>query len=426
MKVYAKSGSFASPTATGNQSITGLGFKPKAVIFFMNKTTTDASVDEIQVGMGFATSSAQRFYVASELDDNVAAGDSNRRVDNAKCIGIVNNAATVVRSADFVSMDSDGFTINWTTANATQHRVNYIALGGLIGAKVGTFNTTTTTGSKAIAGVGFRPDLVFVLYGLDSTTLPGTNSTQSRWTFGFANFLKQVGFFTQGSDTLTPQATRRDQNTSNFYKILQNSGTNLEVATFTSMDSDGFTFNIGTASGVNKTFGYLAIQGVQSKVGTITQPSTTGNQTVTGCDTNPEMILFIAYGDITNSPGGRFYEPCIGVAIDSSDRRCQSNCANDGVNPTQTTSDSDTTKCIKNETANAGAPTVDSAADFVSKKFGEFVVNWTTADATAREIVYLAIGSPNIRSRLRKEDNVLRPAPFKPGFAVRKNSVLAS
>jgi hypothetical protein len=45
--------------------------------------------------------------------------------------------------------------------------------------------------------------------------------------------------------------------------------------------------------------------------------------------------------------------------------------------------------------ANTGNPTINAQADFVSFNSNGFTLNWTTADATARQILYWAIGPTN-------------------------------
>src|SRR5678815_4287480 len=87
--------------------------------------------------------------------------------------------------ADFVSMDSDGFTINW--AGASQMKVQYLALGGtgLTNYKTGVASAKTTTGNQSYTGVGFQPTALLVFAGKFSTS-PLDQSTNGSGLFGFA------------------------------------------------------------------------------------------------------------------------------------------------------------------------------------------------------------------------------------------------
>jgi hypothetical protein len=64
----------------------------------------------------------------------------------------------------------------------------------------------------------------------------------------------------------------------------------------------------------------------------------------------------------------------------------------DNVSPTVASRNLDRTKLIKMMTEGA-SPTVQAAADHVSFDSDGQTINWTTADATARQIIVLWIGN---------------------------------
>ena len=58
--------------------------------------------------------------------DAAATTDTDRRHENTKCYTLIDGSGVVAMDADFVSMDADGFTLNWTTEDNTARIVNYI------------------------------------------------------------------------------------------------------------------------------------------------------------------------------------------------------------------------------------------------------------------------------------------------------------
>lgn len=96
-----KIGSFSrdTTTASGTQAITGVGFKPSAVIFFSNINTTTA----VSVGMDNTTTTTNYFGTGS---GNFAGSGS------ASITGYVSGGNTY--DGKITSMDDDGFTITWT------------------------------------------------------------------------------------------------------------------------------------------------------------------------------------------------------------------------------------------------------------------------------------------------------------------------
>lgn len=119
-------GTIATGTSTGNISETGLGFQPKAVEFYFAWESGTTSTKTFMNGV--AESSTSRFALCSSHRDG-AGEDSD--FDATKCIKVLTIAAggssSVAFAADFVSNDADGFTINITSAPASDQTVGYIA-----------------------------------------------------------------------------------------------------------------------------------------------------------------------------------------------------------------------------------------------------------------------------------------------------------
>ena len=76
MRVLMKKGTFVRQGATGNQSVTGVGFQGKVLICWHTRQTAVGSTSGLQAGFGFAVSSSQRFCCAYASDTAVAVSNT--------------------------------------------------------------------------------------------------------------------------------------------------------------------------------------------------------------------------------------------------------------------------------------------------------------------------------------------------------------
>src|SRR5437870_6193596 len=121
-----------TPGATGNQAYTGIGFQGKLLIIeSVNRADAAAHTGDAAdacISLGAATSSTNRICMSGRSKDNLATSAvSNSRNDNL-IIRLYDGAASL-ETADFVSFDADGFTINWTKVGATRSYICTV-LGG--------------------------------------------------------------------------------------------------------------------------------------------------------------------------------------------------------------------------------------------------------------------------------------------------------
>lgn len=125
---------FAANTATGNQAVTGVGFQADALIFLTAARIALGYTSNAVFCCGAAKSATARHALsiaaadAATLAANVNAL-STQRTDRC-LIGINASGEAVDMEADFVSMDVDGFTINWIDAPPTAMLCAVLALKG--------------------------------------------------------------------------------------------------------------------------------------------------------------------------------------------------------------------------------------------------------------------------------------------------------
>jgi hypothetical protein len=107
---YVKTGWFSCPASIGNHSVIGLGFKPKCVALFTCK----------EPGIGnFVCCQGVMDYFGNQHSMTWAASSTNIKGNSSRTLAIYSvNASGVVKvSADYISMDGDGFTLNFTVVD---------------------------------------------------------------------------------------------------------------------------------------------------------------------------------------------------------------------------------------------------------------------------------------------------------------------
>lgn len=106
-------------TASGDQAVTGVGFKPRLLIFIagINNTT--------QMSVGGTDGTSQGY-----TNDRNSVGAGTYGLATNGCIQF-NQGSGTTQTAVIASMDTDGFTLTWTKAGSPTGTgiINYIALG---------------------------------------------------------------------------------------------------------------------------------------------------------------------------------------------------------------------------------------------------------------------------------------------------------
>lgn len=98
---------------TGYKAITGLGFKPRMVRFFLMHAAASSTARTLQ-GVATGPASQRATYT---LVDTTTSGNFTTNSAEDLCIAWRENKTTDGMKASFVSMDNDGFTINVLVAN---------------------------------------------------------------------------------------------------------------------------------------------------------------------------------------------------------------------------------------------------------------------------------------------------------------------
>ena len=386
---------------TGAVSYTGIGFKPTTVIFYWTEqiaTGFTANGVGTSSGMGFATASSQ-YAAVTGMADNTGTSLNGRRksASNAIIFQTVTSAPVLLAQANLQSMDADGFTLNWNVNGDTNaYRIYYIAIGGDTQASVGNFNLNNAVGAQSVTGTGFQPDLLMFIHAANGAV--DTDLANAEFGVGFAqgasarNALVYAGAsaINTGIAPVWQQLTNR---AILFLDPTVNSPTATGQADFTSMDANGFTVNVTTASGgAGWNVGYLALRGARVGTGAFNQPTVTGSQVpVSSLAFRPKGMMLASRSLATAATlaAGR---TAIGAAGSSPivDGNIWFHEVT-GVNTSDANASNDATNVIAMG-ANANASTNTAQAIVQSLNLGGFTLNWGAADAVVREVLYWAIG----------------------------------
>jgi hypothetical protein len=264
-QVQAKHGDFAMPTTTGNLSVTGVGFQPEVVLFQSARATSGGSTafvgTQSYLGWGAGVSSTNRWAATGFDLDNLNNPDHRRRQSQSQAILLPTNTGTVAWAANLVSLDSDGFTLSFSTVQTTAEYCQYLALRGLR-VVLGRLNTPPSTGNQSVTGLGFQPQVLLL-----HTAWLALDVTQShhRRSWGIARSTTDRRTFWFGSQDVGNNQNTISRRVHSDQKLLRgyiegSSGSTLEAeADLYSLDSDGFTLNWTTVPSTSVPVFYLAL-----------------------------------------------------------------------------------------------------------------------------------------------------------------------
>lgn len=157
-------------TSTGNQSVTGVGFTPQAVLHLTNAlSSASTSTSGMQLGTSWMGTNG---VAASTIAIRNSGGShtTGTSASTSQAIEVINSTVTGYEyTAEYVSMDADGFTVNVKTAPATGRLVASLCFDGFSNVKVGAFvtspaisipgnATTPEPGFQATGAIGFGPN----------------------------------------------------------------------------------------------------------------------------------------------------------------------------------------------------------------------------------------------------------------------------
>lgn len=387
-------GVLAKRSGTGSQSVTGVGFQPKAVIFYWTRQTTNGTSagTENYFGAGFTTGTTQERAVSVWSDQATillsASSDAARRTSESSMILIQSTNGAVVGAAELTSFDVDGFTLNWTTSNTSGYLVRYVAIGGsdIENVQAGTVSLNTSFGTQAVSGVGFRPDALMFLSG--GTSTHGSDVSDGKFSLGFATEEDAVGYGTLIEDNvLLTSSTCSQERTDAMLVLLADTCNNADArVSLESTESDGFTLSIDDAPSSAVDVFYLAVQGGSHQVGVFTSATTTGVQAIP-TEFEGHTLLLAGHNKTTSTSVTANAAITFGAATSSAAGSIASNDWQGLLPDAEARTNSVLYTAIENTT-----PVLTREASLDGFASSEATLDWTTNNGTAVEMLFWLIG----------------------------------
>jgi hypothetical protein len=123
-------------TTTGTKAYTGYGFEPQALLMLGTKfsggslpyAASNTQADSFSFGAGIGTGSRQEFY-HSHYDQDAVGTSVTQALCDEGIFHIFSGAKTTFVEGNIDSLDSDGFTLNFTTVDSLTRAFACLAFG---------------------------------------------------------------------------------------------------------------------------------------------------------------------------------------------------------------------------------------------------------------------------------------------------------
>lgn len=253
--------------------------------------------------------------------------------------------------------------------------------------KRGSFVANTITGNQAIAGVGFVPKVVLLFHA--QLTAVGAAAAQDRPGFGAAISATERWALSavRADAAATQQVSYQHSETKCIIAINNSSGTIDGEADFISQDADGFTVNWTNAPSAGLIIEYVALAGLDAKLGSFAKNTGVGNQVINGVGFQPETVMI--FEDMgSGAPPATGGVALLGIGAMDAD-------GNQGAFVTQE-ANAGTTDCATFQSSQAVSAQVigpsKSRGRFGSMDSDGFTIDWfDQALAQAQRLFYVAL-----------------------------------
>ena len=255
----AKVGSFFTPSATGLHAVTGVGFIPDFVMLLNTGQTVEDINSTAFIGsesFGCFNGIGEQACCSFAAEDNISTMDTARYQRTDKCLAYIDDCdvSSISTEAEFSTMDTDGFTLNFTTVgNICGELFNtivfYLAIKGPQ-TKIGSFASPTVGTppvSQAVTGTGFVPQAL-IMWSVGKTAgtsivdhcryaIGGTSDTSNRWCNWSA--------FEDATGNAVTAKRADDNNVMRISTATASAGSSITqaLADISSFDSDGFSLS---------------------------------------------------------------------------------------------------------------------------------------------------------------------------------------
>lgn len=374
-----------------------LGFRPKGMIFWGSASTATGAAANAVFGLGMTADAATgEMGVCCSFPDasTVSSNTTSTATDPNNCISVYDGTTILVEAS--ANFQNNGFDIVYgTKSNTTQYKLNYFAFTApnITNVKVITYNITAGTGNKDITSPGIPGTIAF--FGgpyASANAQTGANGIS----FGVAmSDTKQWSSLYSADNANTTNTVRRQRSDRCYMEVNTLSGFPAIVyeASFVSFLSNGVRLNFVTTGDSGDDMMVMVVQGGDWDVGVFNQPTSTGNQIVnTTSNLNNKGVMFASFGNVADTGAIDHSRWMIGGG-DGTNERCTAIGITDNVTTSIAKKDHSESKSIRLLSETSGGFTTLAEADLTSiATQGQYTINWSTADATQREVCWVSCG----------------------------------
>ena len=387
-------------TSTGNRDITygGWGETPKAAIIVVTEATafgseTDGLTFAICLADGTTTAS-----ICSTSQHNVGTSNCWQNMDSDSFVKDQPDGAGTTDFDGTVSFIAGGIRINFSDAPSADFKVMVIAWAGDLTAVVNTATTLNTTPINVTHASGVSSEVVFAVEL--STASSDVHSKVALGVWADGNSGNRCYNF-QDQDNFASTRVRNHIRSALIVDGGQLGGTNRRKYAC-SQHADGFTLTqVGADTIAAGNLHTLSLNfsdsgdAVDTEVGAITTPTSTGTSAVSGIGFNPGLVIIgSTWIDTEDTLIDDDDAGSVGLgAFTADDEASMCNAAQDAAATTDTSSHASNSAAMHL----LGDPSVDPriiVAAFDSMDAGGFTLDFNPVDSTGRKWWYLAFEAP--------------------------------
>lgn len=417
-----------------SQSITGVGFQPKAVILIATSATVNAFEADYKFVIGFASSTTaarQRSYSAMGWDAKGPA-DVDSGYDSTSVYNMQTGGADFDETGQITALGADGFTVAWT-GTAFGFTITYICIGGtdVTNTFASALTAPSSTGNQAITGVGFQPDCV-IMVGTNVVADSNVDPDIGAFCVGFANKdLEQGVCACAGVEDVATMDNARYQRTDKCLAMFNDANMSAltHEASLTAVGVDGFTLNYTTANVASKRVMYLALKGGRYKIGSLVSPivgTPPVVQSITTVGFQPRGLMLMSIGNVASTSIQTHSRISFGAANSATSRFCNWTANQDAGSEGVSASRIDNNQVIRvsDEAATHTSTTTQALADMTGFVTGGYNLSWSVRDTVnAFQVIYLAFGDVStlyarpvtatvqLTANVARKKKVARPTP---------------
>jgi hypothetical protein len=376
-----KVGTFNKSTgaASVDQSVTDVGFTPKALILYCTAETAEGFQADLSFSIGMTSGASNSQSQSAWSDDAVATtACAKRQAAKALTITLVSGGGSAVAECDLKTFDSNGFTLTWTTNNASAYKIHYIAFGGpdITNATVQKPTIQIGTGNKSYTGIGFQPDIMFMCF--NGVSAGGSSSMGSGFGVGISATKRwALAMSSTGGTNMTALVDAVTYQRADSILLSTSNAAEQNRYDLVSMDADGFTLNqIAQASTI--AFNVLCIKGGNWDVGSFVKSTSAAavDQSVASLAFAPDGYI-LAGGKNVTATSSVVVNANFALGASDGTNEITAWCEQLDANLTSCDSSIVSTKVFRNA---AGPSTIKSEADHKTLNSDGFTITWTTND----------------------------------------------